>query len=131
MSGWENTIGSSPTSSQASEYRVSAFGRRDAAIVGRGITLDVAELPHRHPQAIGLGDVGHLDAADLGGDQRVAVDIGLGRDLDGFLLTKWLLASGRAGHVPYQADAVKEIAASVEIMVFKIVPRIEEFELRV
>ena len=62
--------------------------RRDAAEVGRRVALDVDELPHRRMQALDLVDVRHLHPRDLGGDQRVAVDVGIEGDLLGLRLRR-------------------------------------------
>ena len=62
--------------------------RRDAAEVSRRITLDIDELAHRGMQALDLFDVRHLHPRDLGGDQRVAVDVGIKGDLLGLRLRR-------------------------------------------
>ena len=59
--------------------------RRDAAVIGRRIALDVDERIHRPARAFDRGHIAHLHPRDFGGDERVAVDIGIDGDLAGFV----------------------------------------------
>ena len=58
--------------------------RRNPTEGGRWIALDIGELPRWRMHAFGLVDIGHLDPRDLGGDQRVAIDVGIDGNLFGF-----------------------------------------------
>lgn len=60
--------------------RIRVWCRYDAN-VGRGVFWNVDELPHRRFVRIDLRHIAHLDTRDLGRDQRIAINIGVGRDL--------------------------------------------------
>jgi hypothetical protein len=67
--------------------------RRDAAVVARRIARDVGKLAHRCTRDLDLLDVAHLHPCHFGRDQRVAVDVGVFGDLQGF----GHLGGGRCG----------------------------------
>ncbi|MCY1299472.1 hypothetical protein D9M70_490000 [compost metagenome] len=79
-------------------HRVERIGirRRHAPEVGRRIALDVGELPHRRVFVAHLVDVGPLHAGDFGGDQRIAVDVGVLGNLHEFILLGGRYLAGRA-----------------------------------
>src|SRR5271166_785530 len=76
-------------------YRVQGIGvgGGHAAEVGWRIAFDITELPHRGMQVfLDLGNITHLHPRYLGGDQRVAINVGISRDLSR-LLSAWIVLS--------------------------------------
>ena len=94
MSGTLTIHGSLLTSNQAVVYSVSALGAVTSRNCAFGYARSAHELAHRRARALGLLDVGHDATRELHRHQRVAVDIGFGRQREGLGLLGGVLGRG-------------------------------------
>ena len=82
MSGMLKTHGSLRDIEPGLGVQRVGVGRRAAVVVHRRVAAHADHLPHRRMLGVRHGDVGLLLARRVEGDQRIAVDVGFGGDLD-------------------------------------------------